>query len=152
MKVIRTYVGMLLLLLIVGASTAMFAQLAKTELYVKTWEDRVEAVEYQEQQVSATLMSQQYCQRLLEAIKMLAVENGLLCEREAKLTQYVAIMEEENTKLKAALSESVDRLETAITETENLYETIDNLKYRIQCLEKALNAVESAQNRQDTAQ
>ena len=102
------------------------------------WQEYVESNQFIESMNNDILEANMYSQRLVEAVRMLANENGLLCEREARMVQIVAEFEEENRRLKAALNEAVDMLQEQQDEMNALYETIDRLQYKVKVLEKAL--------------
>lgn len=121
--------------LLFGYAVVLTFMVVKTEAYARLWKQRAyDAV--------LTRYAQEQNKVALEAVRMLAVENGLLCEREAKATKFVLSMEEENIKLKGALAESVENMEALIKENNKLNNEIINLRYRIQCLEKAFQMTE----------
>jgi small-conductance mechanosensitive channel len=130
----------LLFAILLGSLIGMSAQVVKTEMYVRVWESRVQSLDEMERQQHELAVSQEYGARAVEAVRMLAVENGLLCERDAKAQKYVLAMEEENAKLKAALNESVDKMVELLEENSNLHQEIINLSYKVRCLEQALEA------------
>ena len=86
----------------------------------------------------------EYSAELFEAARMLAVENGLLCGRDGKSMGFVAALEEENARLKGALNESVEHVETVLTENNTLHQEISNLTYRLRALERAMEALTKA--------
>ena len=141
MKTVRT----LLVMFLLGFTISLTFQVAKSERYADVWRDRVASLEQREADIETIENAQEYGGRAVEAVRMLAVENGLLCERDAKLTLYVAAMEEENAKLKASVSESVERMQARLEENNELHQEINNLSYKIRCLEQALEAVEVKQ-------
>jgi hypothetical protein len=126
--------------LVLGVLIGLTTQAVKTEVYVQLWQRRVAGLEQVQDQLHNTAVAQEYGTRAVEAIRMMAIENGLLCERDAKMQKYVLTMEEENTKLKAALNESVDKMVELIEENSDLHEEINYLSYKVECLEKALDA------------
>jgi len=77
---------------------------------------------------------------LLDVVKSLSHENTLLCERDAKTLKVVAEFEEENRRLKCSLSDAVKRLEDQQTEINSLIDQADDLRYKVEVLEKALDA------------
>lgn len=102
------------------------------------WQEYAESNAFLEEQNEKLLEANMYSQRLMEAVRMLANENGLLCEREAKMVQIVAEFEEENRRLKCSLNEAVERLQEQQDEMNKLYETIERLRYKVEVLEKVL--------------
>jgi hypothetical protein len=136
MKALRTF----LLLALIGFTVALAAQVIKSERYVQIWQNRVASLEHHEAQVAQITACQEYSGACLEATRMLAVENGLLCERDAKMTLYVAALQEENTKLKGVVAEGVEKMQEMLEENSELHREINNLSYKIRCLEQALEA------------
>ena len=110
----------------------------RSEMAFINWQERVESVEQVEQVNMQILRAQEYNREVMSAVAMLATENGLLCEREQKTTLYVAGLDEENAKLKAALAESVENLEMQIEELNLLHNEVSRLRYKVQTLEAAL--------------
>ena len=104
------------------------------------WQAYHESNQFLEKQNEKLLEANMYSQRLMEAVRMLANENGLLCEREAKMVQIVAEFEEENRRLKASLNEAVDMLQEQQDEMNRLHETIERLRYKVKVLENALES------------
>jgi hypothetical protein len=82
--------------------------------------------------------AQDYSRPLVDAVRTLANENGLLCEREAKATQVLVEFEQENRNLKRSLAEACDRLDKQQTEINNLIDERDALMYKLRVLEKAI--------------
>ena len=116
----------------------------RTEVFVHAWQDRVASVDFRQSEVNKLAVAQEYGRTAMSSCRMLAVENGLLCERDAKMTKYVAAMEEENTKLKASLAESVEHLQALIKDNNGLHDEVNQLGYKIQCLEQALTSTKAA--------
>jgi hypothetical protein len=110
-----------------------------TETRAVRWQQRVESVESIKELHTQVAVAQQYTDSLFEATKMLANENGLLCERDAKAMRYVTALEAANLRLKTALKESVESLQTQIEANNELHAEIEMLYYRISMLELALD-------------
>ena len=127
--------------LLAALLAVMTAQLSCTDFQAAAWERRAESVDRLEDLNRDIVRSYNFSQLALEATRMLAVENGLLCEREAKLTQVVAGVEEENRSLKSSLDESVSRLQTQVEEINRLIDENTRLSWKVLCLESALEAV-----------
>jgi chromosome segregation ATPase len=85
--------------------------------------------------------AEKYSLDLLDVIKSLSYENTLLCERDAKTLQVVAEFEDENRRLKCSLSDAVTRLEDQQTEINSLIDQTDDLRYKVEVLEKALDNI-----------
>lgn len=130
-----------LLLLGICAGLAHFT--VQTEMHAARWAARASQLEHVEELNRDLLQAQEYSQLALEATKMLALENGLLCEREAKVAQAYSIIEAENRSLKASLAESVERLEDQIEQINSLIQENEQLTWRNQTLERALKAIEA---------
>ena len=75
---------------------------------------------------------------------MLVVENGILCERELKMTQAFSQLEEENRALKISLSESVKNLNEQSETINELIEENEKLKWRVGLLERQVDVLEKA--------
>ena len=112
--------------------------IARIESQVYRWNSSVTRAEHIEDIINKVRDAQEYSSSLLEATRMLANENGILCERDARAVRVVRMFEEENQKLKVSLNESVDRLVAQQQEIEDLYNEKYLLEYKIQSLERAL--------------
>lgn len=135
--------------LLAGVNAGLIYEIFGTEYRAITWERRVNSAEVLEEQKCDALRSIEYGQDCLGVARMLATENGLLCERDAKLTLYVAGVEEENMRLKAVVADGVDRMESMLQENNQLHEELDRTYYRIQCLEKALEFMPTPATEED---
>jgi len=87
--------------------------------------------------------AQAYSYRCFDAVCMLANENGILCERDVKMTQVVAEFEEENRRLKESLDQACEHMSTQEDTINDLIEETEKLQYKIETLERALNAIQS---------
>ena len=134
----KRFLLVMVLSLFIGFTVSLTYQTVKTERYVHMWQTRVASLEHQEAQQLRVEYAQEYTRDLFDAARTIANENGLLCERDHKMTLYVAALQEENAKLKASLCESVEHLEVVLAENGELHQEISNLSYRIQYLEEAL--------------
>lgn len=129
-----------LLLLGICAGLAHFT--IQTETNAARWVARVNAIENVDRLNREVLQSLEYAQMALEATRSLALENGLLCEREAKVSAEYAVIEEENRALKASLTEAVQRLEAQVAQINELMRDNESMAFKIQTLERALKAIE----------
>jgi uncharacterized coiled-coil DUF342 family protein len=131
----------LLVVFLLGFTIAMSAQVVKTEVYVRLWENRVESLEHHEELAANIQFAQQYGQEVLAVARQLATENGLMAERDHKMTLYVAALEEESNRQKASLCEAVEKIQSLMKENNELHDEVFNLSYKVRCLEQALEAV-----------
>lgn len=131
---------------LIGICAGLAYEAANPHIQATMWERRVERLEKVEKLNNDLLYAQAYARDCFEAVRMLAVENGLLCEREAKMVQAMTIREEENRALKASLSEAVERLQEQTKQINELMEANSKLKWQVKTLEEALGVVEKADN------
>ena len=143
MKQRTPYFLLCLLLLALVVTTACLS--LQTEMHAERWTNRVTSLGEVEQLNRELLQAFQYTQCSLDATRMLANENGILCEREAKVTLVLAGLEEENLTLKNSLNEAVGKLELQLSQINVLMDINDRLRYKIDCLETALEAIEDAE-------
>jgi chromosome segregation ATPase len=138
MRSLMAFVCFLLIGVCVGTSYIAI----DTETRAVRWKQNIESVEYIQDLNCQILQAHDYSERLLEAVRMLANENGILCERDAAMVKVVAEYEEENTRLKSSLKEAVTTMQSQQQELNALYEQVERLKYKVQVLEKALENVD----------
>ncbi|MHC4369370.1 MAG: hypothetical protein ACYSW8_17305 [Planctomycetota bacterium] len=139
----RGLYGIICLLLIgICAGTTYVA--IDTETRATRWEKNVESAENAYEVARLVRSAQQYSLQLVEATRMLANENGLLCERDAKNTEVVAAFDDENRRLKTSLVEACDRLEEQQEEIDDLVDENEQLSYQVDVLERAVENLESA--------
>lgn len=132
-------------LLLVGCCVGIGMMAADTEMHAARWSRHIESAQFMEDVNEDIAQAHIYSERCLEAVRMLANENGLLCERESKLTIVVAQMEEENRALKASLSDAVGRLENQNKQINELIDQNQRLIWQIQQLERTLELIENRQ-------
>lgn len=138
MRSLMAFVCFLLIGICVGTSYIAI----DTEARAVRWRQNAESTEYIQELNCQILQANDYSQRLMEAVRMLANENGILCERDAAMVKVVAEYEEENARLKASLKEAVTTMQSQQQELNALYEQVERLKYKVQVLEQALENVE----------
>ena len=112
-----------------------------TEQRAYRWDQYTAGAQYTWEVVTEIRNAQDYNRECLSAVKSLAVENGLLSEREAKMVEVVNVYEEQNTLLKKSLQEAVSKLKEQQDELNKLYDEIGRLQYKIEVLERALDLV-----------
>lgn len=130
-------------LLLVGLLACSVIFIGANEMHAERWNNRVKKIEYMETLNRQLLQSQEYSYMLMEATRMLASENGLLCERDAKTVQQVSVFDEENRLLKSSLSEATGKLEEMLAELNSLIDENAALRYKNKVLEQALEKVTS---------
>lgn len=131
-------------LLLVGVIAGMALYVGDNEIHYRR-ATQLQRIEELNLQVRA---AQEYSQLAVEATRMLAVENGLLVEREQKITMAYTLIEEENRALKRSLAEAVDTLEEQVEQINELIESNESLSWQVEVLQKAMDAV-SAQKKQE---
>jgi len=124
-------------LLLVGCVAGLALYVGDNEVHYRraTQLQRIEALNLQ------VRAAQEYSQWTVEATKMLAVENGLLVEREQKLTLAYAMIEEENRALKRSLAEAVDTLEEQVEQINELIDSNESLSWQVEVLQSAIDSM-----------
>ena len=103
------------------------------------WQARVDLVQEMQGLNQDILKSQRYSNKLLEAVRMLASENGILCERERAVTGVVMSLEEENLRLSLSLDEAIQRLKEDDVRINELLDANERLQYQLETLERAFD-------------
>ena len=85
----------------------------------------------------------EYSESIAEAVRMLALENGILCERDKAATEVVVQYEEESRRLKMSLTEACKRLEEQSVQINELTDEIEDLRWQVVTLEKILDKVKA---------
>lgn len=137
----RTFARLLLTLMgcaLVGASVYIAVD---TETRAARWQQRVNSAESIEATNLMILRSQDYSNLLMESLRVMANENGLLCERDAKAMDVMLALEEANAKLKAALAEATNLMQGQLAENDRLMEELDRAYYRIMLLERTVDSL-----------
>jgi len=135
-------------LLLIGLCVGLISIVGQTEMNAERWNRRVNAIEHVQELNRQVLQALDYSYISMEATKMLAVENGLLVERERKVVQAYSIIEEENRSLKNSLDEAVDRLEEQVEQINELIDENESLTWRVDTLERALELIETGQKKE----
>jgi hypothetical protein len=113
------------------------------------WQARIDVVQEMHDLNRDVRDSQIYAASLYEAVRMLANENGILCEREKAVTEVVMGLEQENLRLSVSLDEAVDRLQEDAEQINELIDSNNRLRYQLEVLERALEAIETAAEAQE---
>jgi len=142
----RGLYGMICLLL-VGLVAGMAIFIGDNEMHAARWNNRVEKIEYMETLNQDLLRSQEYSFMLMEATRMLANENGILCERDAKTVQQVAVFDEENRLLKSSLVEATGKIEEMLVDLNELIDENEALRYKNKVLEQSLEVLTTAREK-----
>jgi len=130
------------ILALLAMNITMAVGVANTEWCAARWAERVSSYEEVRQLNRELYTANQYSSHLVEGVRMLAVENGLLCERDKAATEAVLQYEEENRRLKAALGDACKRLEEQVEQINTLLDEVENLRWQVGVLENALNRAE----------
>jgi len=126
------------ILALLAMNITMAVGVANTEWCAARWAERVSSYEEVRQLNRELYVSNQYSSHLVEGVRMLAVENGLLCERDIAAAKVVMQYEEENRRLKTSLGDACKRLEEQIDQINTLMDEVENLRWQIKVLEDAI--------------
>lgn len=124
--------------LLIGCVAGLAYRAVKIETEVARWRLNVKSAEALAAINERVLDAHIFSRDITEACRMLANENGILCEREVKMTKYVTAVEDENTRLKGALKEAVVKLEDQRDEINQLHNELEKAYSRMDVLERAL--------------
>lgn len=130
--------------LLIGISATLAVFVYDTERHADRWNERITSLARVEQLNADVSRSQYYSGQLMEAAKSLALENGLLCERDAKMVQVVSEFEIENRALKESLAEAVGMLEEQSDQIDALLDENAELEYKNESLRNQVETLESA--------
>jgi predicted RNase H-like nuclease (RuvC/YqgF family) len=141
MKTVRSgvYVGCILAL--IAMNVVMGVSVATTEVCAERWTRRAASFQAVRELNTELLLAHEYSEGLAEAVRMLALENGLLCERNKAATEVVVQYEEESRRLKMSLGDACKRLEEQIEQINKLFDEVENLRWQVETLEAILNKV-----------
>jgi hypothetical protein len=134
----------LLVVLLCALTIGLSAQLVYQDQQSAVWTDRATRAEAIYKLNLQIRQAQNYSRSLVDAVRTLATENGLLCEREAKATQVLVEFEQENRNLKRSLAEACNRLDKQQDEINDLIDERDILIYKLRVLEKVVELKKSA--------
>jgi hypothetical protein len=128
-------------LALIGLNIGMAFNVANTEICAERWNDRVNAIEHVRGLNLEILKAHAYSESLIESVRMLALENGLLCERNKAAAEVAVQYEEESRRLKMSLAEACKRLEKQIQQINKLVDEVERLTWQVETLEKVLDEV-----------
>jgi predicted site-specific integrase-resolvase len=128
---------------LIGMNVLMGMGVATVEVCAERWSKRVTSHNQVQELNRKVLYANEYSQGLAEAVRMLALENGLLCERDKAATEVVVQYEEESRRLKMSLAEACKRLEEQIVQINELTDEVEGLRWQVETLEKALDKVKA---------
>lgn len=133
------YVGCICAL--IGMNVLMGMSVATVEVCAERWHERVASYNQVQELNRKARYANEYSQGLAEAVRMLASENGILCERDKAATEVVVQYEEESRRLKMSLAEACKRLEEQIVQINELTDEVEELRWQVGTLEKILDKV-----------
>ena len=95
----------------------------------------------------AQVMMFQFCEEMrggqlspmYTTVQNLASNNSALNDRIERARATVAVVSDENTRLKASLREGVDMLQAEIEENNSLNERLENMAWRIEMLQNTID-------------
>jgi vacuolar-type H+-ATPase subunit I/STV1 len=125
------------LLLGLTAGSVHFAM--QTEMHAARWERRVQSVSTVERLNMQVARSREYSESCFELAKTLTKEYSRITDQQQSLYNTICEYDEENRSLKASLSESVKRLEAQEEQISDLIQENNNLIWKIETLEAALD-------------
>lgn len=111
---------------------------AQTEMHAARWTERMVALEHVESLNMDLVRAMEYSELSVDAVRMLAHENVIMCQRDAKMVEVVAVFEEENRALKNSLSEAVTRLEEQLEQINDLFGENDDLYWEIDTMQNTI--------------
>lgn len=126
---------------LIAMNVIMGMSVATVEVCAARWSKRVNEHNRVQELNRKVLYANQYSQGLAEAVQTLALENGILCERDKAATEIVVQYEEESRRLKMSLNEACKRLEEQIVQINELTNEIEDLRWQVETLEKILDKV-----------
>lgn len=131
-------------LVLIAMNVVMCINVANTEVCADRWNDRVTSFQQVRELNMEILRAHEYSESLIESVRMLALENGLLCERNKAATEVVIQFEGENHRLKVSLSDACKRLEEQLEQINKLIDEVEALTWQVRAWEKLLDKVNSA--------
>jgi predicted RNase H-like nuclease (RuvC/YqgF family) len=137
------YVGCISAL--IGMNVLMGMSVATVEVSAERWHKRVASYNQVQELNREVRYANEYSQGLADAVRMLALENGILCERDKAATEVVVQYEEESRRLKMSLAEACKRLEEQVGQINDLTDEVEDLRWQVDTLEKALDKVKAAE-------
>lgn len=133
-----------LCVILAGLLIGSVIYIGDTQVHVNRWKAEVQTAANYREMAREFLVMKDYTTRLVEAVRMQASENGILCEREAKMVQVVSEFEAENRRLKESLKEAVERLQEQEEQINDLMDTNERYSYQIHSLERQVESLEKA--------
>ena len=139
----KFYAGCIMAL--IAMNVIMGMSVATVEVCAGRWGNRVDSLRRVEDLNRKILYANEYSQGLAEAVRMLALENGILCERDKAATEVVVQYEEESRRLKMSLGDACKRLEEQNVQINELIDKVEELRWQVGVLENAFDKVNSAE-------
>ncbi len=135
----KFYAGCIIAL--IAMNVLMGMSVATVEVCAGRWSKRVDSLRQVQELNRKVLYANEYSQGLAEAVRMLALENGILCERDKAATEVVVQYEEESRKLKMSLGDACKRLEEQLGQINKLIDEVEDLTWQVGVLEDAFDKV-----------
>lgn len=133
-----------LCVILAGLLIGSVIYIGDTQVHVNRWKAEVQTAANYREMAREFLVMKDYTTRLVEAVRMQASENGILCEREAKMVQVVSEFEAENRRLKESLKEAVERLQEQEEQINDLMDSNERYSYQVRSLERQVESLEKA--------
>jgi len=126
---------------LIAMNIIMAVSVANTDVCAARWTARVNSFQQARELNQELLLAHEYSENLIESVRMLALENGILCERDKAATEVVVQYEEESRRLKMSLNEACKRLEEQTVQINELTDESERLGWQIEILENILDTV-----------
>jgi len=147
---VRRFIAVVLLIIMSFGAGLSLSLSVVSEGYVKLWEQRVESADYILDQNIQVMEAHNYSQTLMETLRVVTVENSLLCERDAKRQRVLLGLEEELSRLKCSLQEAVEMMQDQIEENNSLHDEVDSLRYKVVFLENVIETLNEIHEKLET--
>ena len=102
------------------------------------------ALQIERDQAVQVAEAQAYATPLVQSVQLLSEENASLMAREQAAAKVVAGLQQESKLLKTSLKEAVEKIKEMSVGNNDLMREIEQLQYKVDALEAALKAINSA--------
>lgn len=134
----RNFFSILMFVLVALLCTHVVIYTLTTDIQAERWERRATCADGIATINAQIYESHRYSKTLMESLRVVTNENGILCERDAISVRTIAAMEEENQRLKMSLKETCDMLLESINANEELHRDLDGLRWQVQQLQHVI--------------